>query len=457
MASAPELKSIRRIVHSLDVPLPAGSSKINVYPLKHANAEELLPVLADLIGARSAGGGGRNAIRAARREPGNQRRNRSRNSSDRSGSNGRAPGSPSSTGSSRTAPSGVSGSDPATNSLIISASPQDFSVLQNVIEQLDVRRRQVYVEAIILEVSVDRIRQLGIEMQGGFSIAGQGVGLGRVNLGSLNQAISDPGSLSGLLLAAATNQTIQLPDGTSIPAKIALLRAAQGNRDINVLSAPTLLTTDNEEAEILVGQNVPFVASRATNATQLDNLFATVERRDVGINLRLTQQISEGDHVRLSIYEEVSAIVPTSPAVGDPNLVGPTTSIRSATTTVVVKDKQTVVIGGLISDDTIRQRESVPYLGDIPVLGNFFRNTEDSSSKINLLIFLTPHIVRDDVEVAQHSVTERDRFGGFLERHKAPAKLQRQLDKSSFQLLPDAQDEQSLSGGGVLLPGTARP
>jgi general secretion pathway protein D len=202
---------------------------------------------------------------------------------------------------------------------------------------------------------------------------------------------------------------------------------------------------------------VPFVASRATNATQLDNLFATVERRDVGINLRLTQQISEGDHVRLSIYEEVSAIVPTSPAVGDPNLVGPTTSIRSATTTVVVKDKQTVVIGGLISDDTIRQRESVPYLGDIPVLGNFFRNTEDSSSKINLLIFLTPHIVRDDVEVAQHSVTERDRFGGFLERHKAPAKLQRQLDKSSFQLLPDAQDEQSLSGGGVLLPGTARP
>ena len=251
MAGAPELKTIRRLVHRLDVPLPAGSSKINVYPLKHANAEELLPVLADLIGARSAGGGGRNAIRATRRERRNQRRNRSRNSSDRSGSNSRAPGSTSSAGS-RTAPSGVSGSapefsnevmitaDPATNSLIISASPQDFSVLQNVIEQLDVRRRQVYVEAIILEVSVDRVRQLGIEMQGGFSIGGQGVGLGRVNLGSLNQAITDPGSLSGLLLAAATNQTIQLPDGTSIPARIALLRAAQGSRDINGVRSPEM-------------------------------------------------------------------------------------------------------------------------------------------------------------------------------------------------------------------------
>jgi general secretion pathway protein D len=273
-------------------------------------------------------------------------------------------------------------------------------------------------------------------------------------LGSLNQALADPGSLSGLLLAAASNQTIELPDGTRVPAKIALLRAAQGSRDINVLSAPTLLTTDNEEAEILVGQNVPFVASRATNAADLDNLFATVERQDVGINLRLTPQISDGDHVRLSIYEEVSAIVPTSPSVGDPNLVGPTTSIRSATTTVVVKDKQTVVIGGLISDDTIRRRDSVPYLGDIPVLGNFFRNTEDSSNKINLLIFLTPHIVHNDAEVAQHSVTERDRFSGFLNRHKAPAKWQRQLDKSSFSLLPPEQDSPSPNTGGVLLPGT---
>ena len=461
MAGSLELKEIRRLVNQLDVPLPPGSSKINVYPLKHANAEELLPVLADLIGGRSSGGSSsRSAIRAPRQDRGSRRRDRSRFSSERSANN-RSPVANASGGGRMAA--GVSGSapefsnevmitaDPATNSLLISASPQDFATLKSVIDQLDVRRRQVYVEAMILEVSVDRIRELGIETQGGFSIAGQGVGLGRVNLGNLNQVLTDPGSLSGLLLAAASNQTIELPDGSRVPAKIALLRAAQGSRDINVLSAPTLLTTDNEEAEILVGQNVPFVASRATNATELDNLFATVERQDVGITLRLTPQISEGKHVRLDIYEEVSAIVPTSPAVGDPNLVGPTTSVRSATTTVVVKDEQTVVIGGLISDDTIRRRDTVPYLGDIPVLGNFFRNTGDTTSKINLLIFLTPYIVRDDTEIAQHSLRERDRFSGFLDQHKAPSKWKQQLDRPSFALPQNETDKTGKKTGGVLL------
>ena len=466
MAGSLELKEIRRLVNQLDVPLPPGSSKINVYSLKHANAEELLPVLADLIGARSSGGSSNyNAIRTPRQDRGSRRRGRSRFSSDPAANN-RVPAANASNGG-RTSTSGVSGSapefanevtitaDPATNSLLISASPQDFATLKRVIEQLDVRRRQVYVEAMILEVSVDRIRELGIETQGGFSIAGQGVGLGRVNLGNLNQVLTDPGSLSGLLLAAASNQTIELPDGSRIPAKIALLRAAQGSRDINVLSAPTLLTTDNEEAEILVGQNVPFVASRATNATELDNLFATVERQDVGITLRITPQISEGKHVRLDIYEEVSAIVPTSPSVGDPNLVGPTTSVRSATTTVVVKDEQTVVIGGLISDDTIRRRDTVPYLGDIPVLGNFFRNTGDTTSKINLLIFLTPHIVRDDTEIAQHSLRERDRFSGFLDRHQAPPQWKQQLDRPSFSPPQPETDKTGETGertGGILLP-----
>jgi general secretion pathway protein D len=248
------------------------------------------------------------------------------------------------------------------------------------------------------------------------------------------------------LLAAASNKTIELPDGTKVPAQVALLRAAQTSDDINVLSSPTLLTTDNQEAEILVGQNVPFLASRATDTSNLNNLFATVERQDVGISLRLTPQISEGNSVRLDIYEEVSAIVPTT--VGDPNLVGPTTSIRSASTTVVVKDAQTVVIGGLISDNTTRQRESVPYLGDLPVLGNFFRTDDDRSNKINLLIFLTPHIVHDDTEIAQRSLNERDRFRDFLQEHKVPRQWQKQLDRPS--LAPPADKE----SGGVLLPAT---
>ncbi len=455
-----DLKTIRRLVARLDAPLPPGTNKIHVYPLKHANAEEMLPVLADLIGTRTGAGGG-GTMSAPRRDRRPRREDRFSRQSDRYGAGvGERLSPPMAPPTQPQAAPSVSGTapefnsevsitaDPATNSLLVSAAPQDFETLKKVIDQIDVRRRQVFVEAMILEVSVDRARELGIEWQGSFSINGQGVGLGRVNLKDLNTALTDPASLSGLLLAAASNRTIELPDGTKIPAQVALLRAAQSSRDINVLSSPTLLTTDNQEAEILVGQNVPFLASRATDTSNLNNLFATVERQDVGITLRLTPQISDGNSVRLDIYEEVSAIVPTLASVGNPNLVGPTTSVRSASTTVVVKDAQTVVIGGLISDNTTRQRETVPYLGDLPVIGNFFRTDDDKSEKINLLIFLTPHVVRDDTEMAQRSLNQRDQFRDFLQEHKVPRQWQKQLDRPSLAPPPDQQS------GGVLLPAT---
>jgi len=455
-----ELKTVHRLVQQLDVPLPPGRSKIHVYTLKYANAEELLPVLADLVGGNTAGGvGGGRSLNIPRKERRYSREQRFGRSSDRYGSGmsdrypptSPAPTTPPVGGSvSGTAPEFSSevtiSADPSTNSLLISAAPQDFATLKTVIEQLDIRRKQVYVEAIILEVSMLRARELGIELQGSFSVNGQGLALGRTQLRDLNTALTNPSSLSGLLLAAASNKTVTLPDGTKVPAQAALLRAAQDSSDINVLSAPTLLTADNQEAEILVGQNVPFIASRATDTTQLRNLFANVEREDVGITLRLTPQISEGETVRLDVYEEVSAIVPT--AVGDPNLVGPTTSVRSASTTVVAKSGQTVVIGGLISDNSLRQRNGVPYLQDVPVLGSLFRADSTNSDKINLLIFLTPHIVRDDSEIAAHSSGERDRFRDFLRDHKAPPQWQKQLDRPSFAAPPDK------NSGGVLLPGT---
>jgi general secretion pathway protein D len=456
MGNPIELKTVHHMVERLDVPPPPGSSKIHVYALKYANAEELLPVLAELIGAKTSA---RRSISAPRQERRYRRSERFRSGGNRfdAGMGDRYESQP--PVSAPTAPPpGATGAapefsnevqitaDPATNSLLISASAQDFDTLRAVIEKLDVRRRQVYVEAIILEVSVERARQLGIELQYAFSINGEGVGLGRTNLQDLNQALKDPASLSGLLLAAASNKTIELPDGTRIPAQIALLRAAQNSSDINVLSAPTLLTADNQEAEILVGQNVPFLASRATSSANLNNLFATVQREDVGITLRLTPQISEGETVRLDIYEEVSAIVPTT--VGDPNLVGPTTSVRSASTTVVAKSGQTVVIGGLISDNATRRRNAVPYIDNIPVLGNFFRSDQHSDSKINLLIFLTPHIVRDDAEIAQRSLLERDKMRESLKENRAPERWQRPLDRPSFTPPPDKRS------GGVLLPGT---
>lgn len=458
MCSPIELKTVRRIVSRLDVPLPPGTSRIHVYPLKYANAEELLPVLAEVIGAKSGAG---RSISAPRRDRRYRRSERFRSDSDRS--RGRMDDrSPPPSALPPTAPTpgaqGVSGSapefssevqitaDPATNSLLISAAPQDFETLRAVIEKLDVRRKQVYVEAIILEVNVERARELGIELQYAFSINGEGVGIGRTNLRDLNTALTDPASLSGLLLAAASNKTVELPDGTRVPAQMALLRAAQNTTGLNVLSAPTLLTADNQEAEILVGQNVPFIASRATDATNLDNLFATVEREDVGITLRLTPQISEGQTVRLDVYEEVSTIVPTT--VGDPNLLGPTTAVRSASTTVVAKSGQTVVIGGLISDNSTQQRSAVPYIEKVPLLGNFFRSDRNSTSKINLLIFLTPHIVGDDLEIAHRSMSERDRFRDALKENRTPERWQRPLDRPSFSPPIEKQT------GGILLPAS---
>lgn len=457
MCGVREMKAVRRLVNQLDVPLPPGTSKIQVYPLKYANAEELLPVLADLIGGQT-GGDRLSSLNIPRRERRFTRDQRFGGQKNRMGSSlgertpppASPPQAPRPAGSTSGAAPEFSNevtitADPATNSLLISASPQDYETLARVIEQLDVRRKQVYVEAIILEVSMDRARELGIELQGAVN-TGSGVLLGRTNFKDLNTALTNPSSLTGLLAAAASNQTIELPDGTRVPAQVALLRAAQTSTDLNVLSAPTLLTADNQEAEIVVGQNVPFVASRATDAANLRNLFTTVEREDVGITLRLTPQISEGSTVRLDVYEEVSAIVPTT--VGDPNQLGPTTTVRSASTIVVAKSGQTVVIGGLISDDTALQDSGVPYLQDLPVLGNFFKTNNKRSKKINLLIFLTPHIVRDDAEIAAHSQGERDRFRSFLQKHNAPAKWQQQLDRPSFAAPPDKQS------GGVLLPGT---
>ena len=175
--------------------------------------------------------------------------------------------------------------------------------------------------------------------------------LGRTNyknLGAVNQAlatgdVSGLNAITGALGALVSQQSIVLADGTSIPAGVALVTALEGDSDINVLSAPNIMTTDNEEAEIVVGKNVPFVTSRSTNETNLSNTFSQVDRRDVGITLRITPQITEGNSVRLSVFQEVSDLVETSET--QTLQLGPTTTVRSATTTVVVVADRTVVVG----------------------------------------------------------------------------------------------------------------
>jgi general secretion pathway protein D len=445
-AAAEQMAQITSLIERLDVPLPPGTGRINVYYLRYANAEDLLPVLLDVIGAS---GGGRTTTRTPpqaqpaaggrQRRPGgsmlrrsyNERRRQATPAAQQGGQTGQQQAIEFASEVRITA-------DPATNALIITAAPEDYSLLLGVIEKLDIRRRQVYVEAIILEVTLDRMRQLGIETQGGIALS-DGVGFGRVNLGNLNTALTNPGTLSGLVLAAVSNQTVTLPDGTKVPAQAALLTALHNDTDVNILSAPNLLTTDNEEAEIIVGQNVPFVASRATSETNLSNTFATIEREDVGITLRLTPQISEGAIVRMALFEEVSAIVP-NPLL-NANEVGPTTTVRSASTTITVKDSQTVVIGGLISDSITARESRVPFLGDVPVIGNFFKKTDSEKNKINLLIFLTPHIIKDERDAAAVSTAERDRFRASMERSGTPKRVPDPLDRPSFELQSDLVSE----------------
>src|SRR5262249_19507145 len=203
----------------------------------------------------------------------------------------------------------------------------------------------------------------------------------------------------------AGNRWAPLPPGKGVPAYTLLLTALETESDVDVLSAPNMVTTDNEEAEIVVGRNIPFIASRATSSSNLSNLFTTIERHDVGITLRLTPRITAEDFVHLSLVEEVSDIDPIpNPAVGDPNVVGPTTTIRSASTVVGAHDRQTVVIGGLLAD-TVRQDErGVPFLKDVPVLGNFFKRDENRRVKTNLLVFLTPHLIATDQQMAENSL-----------------------------------------------------
>jgi general secretion pathway protein D len=445
-----EIRQARALVVDLDQPLPRGTGRINVYQLKHADATELVQVLADLIGASvsiprreslpgrtvTEGGGrfGSRSLRGPSSTFGQTDFARSVISGPGAGSLGGLGGRPAPSAAGRISGGGVTTAgtgesavqfegdvritaDPATNSLLISASPPDYGTLVEVIVQLDVPRRQVLVEAIIFEVTIDKARDLGIELQGGTSMLnGKAVGLARTsfrNLNAVGRAVTGDtaalSNISGLLSALISQQNIILADGTEIPAGIALLSALEADSDINVLSAPTILTSDNEEAEIVVAQNVPFVSSRATDQTNLANTFSSIDRRDVGITLRITPQITEGGMVRLFVFEEVSALVETSET--QVLQLGPTTTVRSATTTVVVGNNETVAIGGLISDRMMGTDQGVPYLSDIPVVGNLFSFETQRKMKVNLIILLTPRVVTGAEDLERMSYEQRRLFG----------------------------------------------
>jgi general secretion pathway protein D len=399
LAPPEAMEDISDLISKLDVAVPSGGGKINVYYLENADAEEVSKVLASL----STGAQGQPAAQPARpptQAPAAQPTIRGVVAAELEG------------GIKVTA-------DKATNSLIIVASPNDFETLVGVIRKLDIRRRQVFVEAMIMEIDITKALDLGLEWRGavqvgggdsGAIVAGSNFGL----TGGLNDLLTAIASGNALifpgtgLVAGGVGGSVTLPDGTKVPAIAAVLRASQAHNNLNILSAPNLLTQNNKEAEIIVAENIPFISSQSRDTTNLANVINTVERKDVGITLRITPHIHESEFVSMDIYQEASALKTDAVTLAQTSTVGPTWTKRSAKTTVLVKSGDTVILGGIMQESNTENISKVPLLGDIPLLGWFFKTKSTQKQKTNLVILLTPFIIQEPGRLAS-GLEERQR------------------------------------------------
>jgi general secretion pathway protein D len=407
------LASMRAIIEKLDRPMGSAGPAGNIYVvyLRNADAAKLATVLRAAFSAGGSGGGsGSQGGSGGLGGLGNTSPNPSSNVT--SLGNQSAGGTSSSAATAPLAASaqpstgGFIQADPSTNSLIISAPEPLYRQVRAVIDQLDSRRAQVYVEAMIVEVDADRAAELGLQWQGisgnkgDTNIIGLGTnfGSGLTNILGASQVIAQGttglagvsgdqiSSLNGLNFAVAHQIGSRYTLGV-------LARALEANTGVNILSTPNLVTLDNEEAKIVVGQNVPFVTGTFTStSTGTSNPFQTIERKDVGLVLRIRPQIGEGNTVRMTIFQESSAVLSTT-AAGTAN-AGPSTTKRSIESTVVVDDGDILVLGGLIEDSYNDTRSKVPLLGDIPVIGGLFRSENRSRKKTNLMVFLRPVVMR---------------------------------------------------------------
>ena len=419
-ANPARLALVRSLVVQLDQPNATGaraaSGNIHVVYLKNADATKLAVTLRAAISAQGNTGLSGNLNTST---PGVMTAPTS-NLPGQSNTNPQA-----STG-------GQIQADPATNSLIITAPEPQYRQLRAVIDMLDQRRAQVFVESLIAEVRADKAAEFGVQWISGTGTGSNTVGVlgtnfavGGTNLFALaaNASTGNIGASTGLNLALGQQRNGALALG-------ALARFLQKDGDANVLSTPNLLTLDNEEAKIVIGQNVPFVTGSFVGAsTGATNPFTTVERKDVGLTLRVKPQISENGTVRMQIYQEVSSVEASS----IDSRTGLITNKRSIESNVLVEDGAIVVLGGLLQDDTSNNQEKVPGLGNVPFFGNLFKSEARRRNKTNLMVFLRPVVVRDG---AATEALSRGRYE------------QMRINQQGFQ--PAATNTLPISGSAVL-------
>jgi general secretion pathway protein D len=408
---------VRGLVERLDVETTAGGTdagSIHIYRLENGDAEEMAQTLNSALSGAGQSGGRRPA----------------------------APGRAASQGDFNPAGGGGASfegqvritSDKPTNALVVLSSGRDFEALKEVVRELDVPRRQVFIEAVILELNVGDGLDLGTSFHGGlpFGEDDDGVVFGGVQGSDLKSLdlktlASATGLIGGLIGAPLPNSTELF--GQSIPSYAVLFQALAKSSNVNVLSSPHILATNNEEAEIAVGQNIPFQGGvnfggfGQTPGGGSSFGQVSIQRQDIELSMKITPIINASDMVRLKIEQQIQDVGDKDP------VLGPTWTKRKIKTTVVVRDQQSVVIGGLISDRTSYTESKVPLLGDIPILGYLFKYTKRDKRKTNLLLLLTPYVVHDQLDlqkILERKTRERNEFVrsfGTLDRRRYVADL----------------------------------
>ena len=472
-------KRIRRMIEMLDVPSADRLGGLKVFKLKYASAKSLAEILQGLVTGQSVNSSSSSSSNNSNNGISNLiNNNSSANSSSGGSSSISTPGISLGGGSNRNnQDNGVTSfnangvsiiADSSQNALVVKADPQLMREINAAIQQLDVRRQQVLIEAAIIEVAGDDADQLGVQ----WALGDLSSGVGLVNFSNVGSSIANlaagylAGGAAGLGNALTSSKNgvgsvIGIGDykeGADGSRKLygALIQALKSNVKSNLLSTPSIVTMDNEEAYIVVGQNVPFITGSVASSSTGGNPYTSVERKDVGVTLKVIPHVGEGGTVRLEVEQEVSAVQDKGQAT---DLV---TSKRAIKTTVLAEHGQTIVLGGLISDNSIHSRQSLPGLGSLPVIGRLFRSDNKVTEKRNLLVFIHPTIVGDNADVRRIAQQRYDQLYGLqlaMDKDGNFAKLPENVEDiyqqrlpitSSIGAQPKVENYQSVPSGGVM-------